>query len=322
MSAKKQRLGSVVYQVTETMNTIFTPGVSRHSLKAKGIESERIVSIGTMQSYIDVCCRLAKRCRSKYSVRDIRRITPEMAKEYLLELCDEEHSGGYIGKVQSAIRKFDAAMKHRGWRAPNAPELLQVGEGWHSDPRPERAYSPDKAGLIIDNMREHARDKQTPDVARLQLVAGLRIKEAVMIRGQDIDMENCIVNLVVGTKGGRPRSVQLNKRHQPFLKVLKARADPNRDGHVFRGRGNQGVALKRRTRDAIRHACERLGFEYYGTHGLRRTWAQQRYRILTEQNHSDRESRRSIAKELGHGRIDVTYSYVPRRSETFVTIET
>jgi integrase len=254
-----------------------------------------------MRSYIDVCCRFAKRCQSRYGTRDIRQITPEMAEEYLLELCDEEHEGGYIGKVQSAIRKLDTAMRCRGWRAPSAPELL-------------RAYSLDRAELIIENMREHARDGQTPDVARLQLVAGLRLKEAVMIRGQDIDVENCVVNLVVGTKGGRPRSVQLDESDRPFLKVLGARADSNRDGRVFRGRGNQGVALKRRTRDAVRHACERLGFEYYGTHGLRRAWAQQQYRILTEQGHNDRESRRSIAEELGHGRIDVTYSYVPRNS--------
>jgi integrase len=168
--------------------------------------------------------------------------------------------------------------------------------------------------LIIENMREHARDKQTPDVASLQLVAGLRLKEAVMIRGQDIDVENCVVNLVVETKGGRPRSVQVDKHHRPFLEILKARADSNRDGRVFQGRGIQGAALKRRTRDAIRHACERLGFEYYGTHGLRKTWAQQQYHILTEQGHKDRKSRQSIAEGLGHSRIDVTYSYVPRNS--------
>jgi integrase len=312
MSMKKRRLGSVVYQVTETMNTIFTPGVSRHSLKMQGIESERIVSIGTIQSYINACCQFARRCRLKYGVRDIRQITPEMAEEYILELCDEEHEGGYIGKVQSAIRKLDTAMRHHGWRASSAPELLQVGGGWHSDPRPERAYSLDRAELIIENMRGHARDKQTPDVARLQLVAGLRIREAVMLRGQDIDVEGCIVNLVVGTKGGRPRSVRVDKRHRPFLKILKTRAESNRDGHVFKGRGNQGVKLRRRTCDAIRHACERLGFDYYGTHGLRRAWAQQQYRVLTEQDYDDRESRRSIAEGLGHGRIDVTYSYVPR----------
>ena len=135
-----------------------------------------------------------------------------------------------------------------------------------------------------------------------------------MIRGQDIDVENCVVNLVVGTKGGRPRSVQLGKHHQPFLKALKNRAESNRDEHVFQGRGRQGVALQSRTRDALRHACERLNFEYYGTHGLRRTWAQQRYRVLMEQNHSDHESRQSIAGDLGHGRVAVTYSYVPRRS--------
>jgi len=44
------RKGSLKYQTTEAMKTIFTPGRSRHALKARGQADEHIIGIGTMQT--------------------------------------------------------------------------------------------------------------------------------------------------------------------------------------------------------------------------------------------------------------------------------
>jgi integrase len=63
----------------------------------------------------------------------------------------------------------------------------------------------------------------------------------------------------------------------------------------------------------VRHACERLGIACYGTHGFRKTWAQEQYRQLRMQELDDREARCELAEGLGHGRPQVTYSYVARR---------
>jgi len=304
---------SVTYQVKEILKGIFTPGVSRHELKTQGLASERITGIGTMRNYVKTCSRFARWCKETHGTRDIRRITPAMAEEYIGELRDRECSGGYIGKVKAAIRKFDVAMRVKGYRSRDATPLLQPGSGWHSDRRPERAYTPHQAERIIGNMRDHAKDKQTADVAQLQRVAGLRITEAVMIRGKDIDPCTRTVHAVKGTKGGKARVVSVDSRHRPFLEELKVRAEKNHDGHVFQGRGDRGDSLGKRTAGAVRHACERLGTEHYSTHGFRKTWAQERYQKLREQGLNDHEARRSVAKELGHNRLDVTYSYIPRQ---------
>jgi integrase len=303
---------SVVYQVKEALKTIFDPGTSRHELKGQGLEGERITGIRTMQDYVKSCSRFACWCKEHYNVRDIRCITPTMAETYVAELCDKELSGGYIGRAKAAIRKLDVAMRHKGDCPRDAPPLLEPGGGWHSDRRPERAYTPDEAEQIIADIRRHARDKQTANVARLQSVAGLRISEAVMIRGEDIDVENRIIHVRHGTKGGRPREVQVELLHRAFLQELKVSAEQNRDGHVFQGRGNQGTSLAKRTASAVHQACQRLGIEHCGTHGFRRGWAQERYCELQRQDHDDCRARRSVAKELGHNRIDVTYSYIPR----------
>ncbi len=303
---------SVTYQVKETLKEIFTPGISRHELKSRGIDGDRITGIQTMRDYVKASSLFARWCKKNYGVRDIRRITPAMAAQYITGLHDRELSGGHIGKVKAAIRKLDVAMRKKGWRKKNAPELLVAGGGWHSDRRPERAYTPDQAGQIVGYLREHAKDKQTANVAQLQRVAGLRISEAAMIRGQDIDPRACIVHAVRATKGGRPRMVSIDPQHWFFLEKLEGRAKEHRDGYVFQGRGSRGESLVRRTQSAVYYACGQLVITSYGTHGFRRCWAQERYQGLRNRGLDDHAARRSVARELGHNRIEVTYSYVPR----------
>ena len=72
-------------------------------------------------------------------------------------------------------------------------------------------------------------------------------------------------------------------------------------------------SLARRVRSAVQQACIRLGEPCYSTHGFRRTFAQERYRNLRAEGLDDRAARRALAGDLGHNRIDVTYSYVPRQ---------
>ena len=79
------------------------------------------------------------------------------------------HDSVYLNVMlrEAAIRKLDVAMRERGWRRRRAPELLEAGGGWHSDRRPERAYTPDQAARIVAFMRRHAGDEQAADVAQL-----------------------------------------------------------------------------------------------------------------------------------------------------------
>jgi hypothetical protein len=49
-----------------------------------------------------------------------------------------------------------------------------------------------------------------------------------------------------------------------------------------------------------------------GTHGFRKTYAQERYKLLRSEGLDDRAARLQVARELGHNRVRVTYSYIPR----------
>ena len=294
------KLGSPTYQVTQVLNQVFTPGRSRHAAKQLGQTDGHIYSIGTMRTYVEDAARFARWCRDVHDVRDIGEITAEMANAYLDHLAGRERSGGYIGRVRSAILKLSHALHGKRWN---------LGAGWHSDRRPERVYTDDQVAEIVADLQAHARDPQVAHVVRLQHIAGLRRREAVRLRGQDIDSERCLIHLERGTKGGRPRQVQVDAGHQAYLRELEARATQHRDGHVFQGRGSLG----RRVERAVDEACRRLGIPDQGTHGFRKAFAAGRYEQLRAEGLGDVQARRELTGDLGHGRVQVTYSYVPRK---------
>ena len=212
-------------------------------------------------------------------------------------LAAKNRSGGYLGRIKAAISKLSVALTGESW---------ELGEVWHSQRHPERRYSPENARQIVTNLREHARDPQVAEVACLQVIGGLRHQEAVMLRGKDIDADRCVLHLERGTKSGRPRKVLVDKKCRGYLQALKKRAGLHSDGHVFQSRGRLG----RRVERAVDEACKRLGIQDQGTHGFRGTFANVRYGEYRAAGLSEREARRMLAVDLGHGRVAVTYSYV------------
>jgi integrase/recombinase XerD len=202
-------------------------------------------------------------------------------------------------------------MRESGVKPASSPPLLaQSIKGKHSPRRPENSYSLRQAKRIIKNMKEHSKDPQTAIVVALMLHAGLRVREAVNLRKEDIRIKDpSIIEIRVerGTKGGQPRRFEIpDEEAKAFLKNLREKSE---EGFIFKNR----KGLAKRTADAVRHACERLGnVPLHGTHGFRRTFAQKMYRSLRAQGKSDQEARLLVANALGHHRVEISYSYIPR----------
>jgi integrase len=258
----------------------------------------------TWDDYRESCRPFAEWAKKEYGIKtDIRLLTREMAQAYLDHKARQGRAGGTLGRIKSAIVKLSVALYGEG-------NKWKLEETWHSDRRPEKAYTPQQARQIEASVRQHARDPQTADVVKLASTGGLRRQEAVYLRGQDINVEKCTLTLVKGTKGGKVRTVHIDPKHRKYLAKLKRQAASNGDGSVFRGRGG----LARRVENAVAAACKRLGIARKGVHAFRKTWAQERYHAYREQGLSDTQARRKLSRELGHRRIDVTYHYVPRQA--------
>lgn len=149
-------------------------------------------------------------------------------------------------------------------------------------------------------------------IAHLQAVIGLRIAEAVMLRGQDIDLATGVVRVTRATKGGLDRLVPIPPEQQDLFMALRERAEKHSDGYIFQGRGSRGKSLVKRTQRAVATASRRLGITHWGTRGFRRTYAQTRHAALLAAGLADGEARDVVSHELGHRRRAVSYAYVPR----------
>jgi hypothetical protein len=171
-------------------------------------------------------------------------------------------------------------------------------------------------------LRVHGMERQAA-VAGLAREFGLRSKEASLLNARAALAEarkTGVMTVVQGTKGGRSRQVPVSS--PSALRALKEAA-------TLQGTGRnlipEGMSWQTWREGDLRHGREALqaqGIDRY--HDLRAAYACERYMAL--QGHAppvlggkiidqtkDRETRLQIARELGHGRIDVVAEYVGGR---------
>lgn len=306
--------GGLSYQMMKALQAIFRTGGSRHEDKQHGRNQDVIRSIGTMQSMVADVHEFARFIRRQWpKVSEIKDVEPEMAQAFVEELIRRERSGGRIGRVMASLRKLDRACRITGVFGKDAPLLLPYKidgglGGFHSELRPV-AYLQEQTDQIIEWISNV--DPISARVLQVMQKTGLRIREAVYLRAQDIDVDTCCVTLegnVNHTKGGRPRQVHISPEEKNFLSKIKAIGEKNPTGHIFHDRGS----LPDRVREKVRKACESIRIPCLGTHGFRKTFAVQNYKNRIKTGADDDQALLDTSIQLGHNRKEVTIqSYIP-----------
>jgi integrase len=304
--------GSLGYQMMKELQGIFRPGHSRHTDKRHG-RDRYIRGIQTMRCMVADAFQFAEFIRTSWpEVRDLDRVTPEMARAFVDDLVERGDSGGRLARVSASLRKLDAACRRAAVFPKDAPELLPyAGDGgttsFHSKPRPV-AYSEADADRIIAHVSQT--DGVTGGLLQLMRVGGLRVSEAAYLRGIDVDPVALTLTLhgsVNHTKGGRPRQVTVAPEFEAFLLKLQELSAQQVDGHVFSARRS----LPTRARRSVRKACAELGIRPLGTHGLRKTFATLEYQQEVAGGAGEKAALSTVAKQLGHNRSSVVrQSYV------------
>jgi integrase len=247
-------------------------------------------------------------------VKQLSEVRQEMALAYIEELGDRGRSGGRIARVCASLRKLDIACCKAGIFPLDAPPLLphkdQGGPGgFHLEPRPV-AYTDEQAQTMIAHI-----DPSDPAVARLLTLmwtTGLRVCEASYLKANDIDLAQCALSLNMQdnsnrTKGGRPRPVIFAPEHRSFVEQLKQLGEENPTGHIIHDRHS----LPDRARVCVIKACSDLNILSLGTHGFRKTFAEEDYQRNIQAGTSDQQALLKMAKQLGHNRAEVTrQSYI------------
>jgi integrase len=157
-------------------------------------------------------------------------------------------------------------------------------------------------------------DKRTDYVALIYLgrYAGLRIHECFRIDTQTASNAVKTGEITVKGKGGKIRTVPIEERISMQLKKLlavtprghKLFVPDNVPTDIAISRFQQWILVKRcKVRDA--DSSRALTF-----HGLRHTYAEEKYTEFIKAGYIPLEARRKVSKLLGHERDDVTNIYL------------
>lgn len=254
-------------------------------------------------------------------LRRLEEVSRDTVAAYGRELAtrveNQELSPAYAQNLVSAVNTVMSAVTRGQWESVSPTKHAGISE--RSSVRETPATSTDRASY--EQAREYLseRGQAIADMAR---DLGLRSKEASLIDAQkaaDQARETGSVTISDGTKGGRPRGLEnLSKRQIATLE--RAREVQGGDRSMIPADQTWAQFREGELRDT-REALQDRGID--GLHDLRSGYAGDRYQDLTGQRppveggevsrEADQAAREQIAAELGHGRIDVTNSYLGGR---------
>jgi len=311
--------GNVNFQVQQLYKTVESIGESKHEAKAEARENGAvgaaeiakeigIYSYSTADAYRDVWRAVGEFAKAEYGIKDMERITGEVAVAYLNSKIEEGVARATFGQYAAAVEKMETALNRFasqnetgntykfGLDDVREVAALELGERNHE----ARAYAdPSK---LYGNIE----DKQHALVAQIQHESGGRIKEVSQIKeGQLKGLKADRITgelrgkIEVDGKGGKIRELQVSPAAYAALKAAIAANDG-----VFK------VADYKAYIAALEKSAGKTGQDYNGSHGLRWNFAQERMQKLQAHGLSYEQALQQVSHEMGHERSDITEHYL------------
>jgi integrase len=291
---------------------------------------------GTVKAHCDRWQAFVKWCRSEQGpdINDARQIDRKVLADYAAYLRD-------------LVRRGDLAVSTAQNRLSSVNRTMAAlrGDQYVKLPSPSKALGMQRTGIrhSVPQGQDREQVKQIVDVlcsqnllraAAIVLLAratGMRLREAILADLPRLSREaNDLgrINIQDGTKGGRagataPRWIAVDNHIRGALGSAW-QASPADSRNMIAPHESYRKFLKeiiRPTRDIL-HAHNLKGF-----HELRAAYACERYEQITQHRapingghchqldrNLDREARRQISYELGHGRIEVVAAYIGGRA--------
>ncbi|MBM5447165.1 site-specific integrase [Vibrio parahaemolyticus] len=271
-----------------------------------------IESVGTARNYeqsLKTCCDYLK----EFKLGSLREMTPEKANAYL-ELRAQECSQKTIDMDRQALQ---AMMQHVTHELKET-EKLDVIKSSVETVESSRSYTPEQVNAIIQHQTEHHALS-----TQLCYESGLRAHELYTLRPsgevnpspRDVHQDkfshlpNDSKTYTVQGKGGLIREVQIPNYLAEKLEERRLDTPQQLSDRGVNYESHYNIAGGHKFSDAFSKASSRaLGFSN-GAHGLRHSYAQNRYEQLA--NHFERiDVMTIISQELGHFRPDITEVYL------------
>ena len=291
---------------------------------------------GAVKAHSDRWLAFVKWCRSEQGpgINDARQIDRKVLADYAVYLRDMIERGDLAvstaqNRLSSVNRALAALRGDQYVKLPspsNALGMLRTGVRKSVPQGQDREH----VKQIVDALcsQHHLRAAAIVLLAR---ATGMRLREAILADLPRLSREaNDLgrINIQDGTKGGRagasaPRWIAVDEHVQSALGFAQ-RVRPGTSRNLIASHESYLNVLQEIIRPArdILHAHNLKGF-----HELRAAYACERYEHITQYpapinggqccqvgRNLDREARRQISYELGHGRIDVVAAYIGGRA--------
>ncbi len=273
-----------------------------------------------------------KWCRSKQGpgINDARQIDRKMLPNYAAYLRDTVRRGDLAASTAqnrlSSINRTMAALRgDQCVKLPSPSKALGIQRTGirHSVPQ---GQDRDQVNEIVNApCRNH--QQRAAAIVLLARATGMRLREAILADVPRLSREaNGLgrINIQDGTKGGRagasaPRWITVNDHIRAALEFAR-QMSPAGSRNLISPNERYLEVLQ----EFVRPARDILhGHNLNGFHELRAAYACERYEQITRHpapinggqccqvdRNLDREARRQISYELGHGRIDVVATYI------------
>jgi integrase len=291
---------------------------------------------GTVKAHCDRWLAFVRWCRSKQGpgINDARQIDRKVLADYAAYIRDVVRRGGLaVSTAQnrlSSVNRTMAALRgdqHVKLPSPSKALGMQRSGVRHSVPQ---GQDREQVKQIVDALCRH-HQLRAAAIVLLTRATGMRLREAILadLPRLSREAEACgKINIQDGTKGGRagasaPRWIAVDEHVQSALGFAQW-VSPESSRNLIAPHESYLNVLQEIIRPArdILHAHNLKGF-----HELRAAYACERYEQITQHRapingghccqldrNLDREARRQISYELGHGRIDVVSAYVGGRT--------
>ncbi|MFN3354966.1 MAG: integrase domain-containing protein [Pseudomonas sp.] len=291
---------------------------------------------GTVKAHCDRWQAFVKWCRSELGpgINDARQIDLKVLADYAAHLREVVGRGELaVSTAQNRISSVNRTMA-----ALRGDQCVKL-------PSPSKALGMQRTGVrqSVPQGQDREQVKQIVDalcschqlraaaIVLLARATGMRLREAILADLPRLSREAnnlCRINIQDGTKGGRagasaPRWIGVNDQVREALRFAW-QVSPAGSRNLIAPHESYLIFLQKIIRPArdILHA-----HDLKGLHELRAAYACERYEQITQHRapinggqycqlaqHLDREARRRISYELGHGRIDVVAAYIGGRT--------
>lgn len=290
---------------------------------------------GTLKAHSDRWLVFVRWCRSEQGpgINDARQIDRKVLADYAAYLRDAVECGSLAistaqNRLSSVNRTMAALRGDQCVKLPSPSKALGMRRTGVRQSAPQ-GQDREQVKQIVDALcRDHR--QRAAAIVLLARATGMRLREAILADLPRLSREaNDLgrINVQDGTKGGRagaraPRWIAVDDHVQDALGFAR-QVSPAGSRNLIASNESYLNVLQEIIRPArdVMHAHKLKGF-----HELRAAYACERYEQITQHSapinggqccqadrNLDREARRQISYELGHGRIDVVGAYIGGR---------